>query len=98
VTLPQSHYHTPVSPKSISRVYTALVSNTIPLYIILYEKWRTWGADTLDIRWVRNSLRCRVAASQHKSPTTLRAALECVLYVFYARSCVGGEDAYHVEA
>ena len=28
----------------------------------------------------------------------MRAALECVLYVFYARSCVGSEDAYHVEA
>ena len=39
-----------------------------------------------------------MAGSQHKGPTTLRAALECVLYMFYARSCVGGEDAYHVEA
>jgi hypothetical protein len=52
----------------------------------------------LEFRSVRNSLRCRVAGSQHKGPTPLRAALECVLYVFYARSCVGGEDAYHVEA
>ncbi len=28
----------------------------------------------------------------------LQFALECVLYVLYARSCVGGEDADYVEA
>jgi hypothetical protein len=39
-----------------------------------------------------------MAGHQHKSTATLRASLEGVLYVFYARSCVGGEDAYHVEA
>jgi hypothetical protein len=52
----------------------------------------------LEFRSVRNSLRYWVAGSQNEGPTTLRAALECVLYVFYARSCVGGEDTYHVEA
>jgi hypothetical protein len=39
-----------------------------------------------------------VAGGQHLSPGAWRAALECVLYVVYACSCVGGEDAYHVEA
>lgn len=52
----------------------------------------------LELRSVRMSVGCWVAESQHRSPITLRAALESVLYVFYARSCVGGEDAYYVEA
>ena len=39
-----------------------------------------------------------MAGRLHKSPTTLRTALECVLYVFNARACVVGKDAYHVEA
>ena len=36
--------------------------------------------------------------SQHKCPNTWQAALEGVLYMLYACSCLGGEDADHVEA
>jgi hypothetical protein len=39
-----------------------------------------------------------MAGSQHKCPTTCQAALEGVLYMLYACSCVGGEDTDHVEA
>jgi hypothetical protein len=66
--------------------------------ILFYTKVAYLGAGALGFRSVRNSLRCRVAGSEHNGPTTMRAALECVLDVFYARSSVGGEDAYHVEA